>query len=138
VRGDLGPLLRESGLAFRVEPERVLWWTFAGGAVNHALRQGLMLQDGRLKIVADNFRLKIESAEGAVGDLREPLGRMASPSFWDDGENRQRLLASLPEYRLSKFQRALPSRFSMEMVHDHLLDIAGAIRFLESRVAPVA
>ncbi len=134
LRDDLGPLLRASGLAFRVEPAHVLWWTFAGGAVNHALRLGLMLQDSRLKIVADNFRLKIVSAEGAVGDLHEPLGRMASRSFWDDEENQRRLLAALPEYRLSKFQRALPSRFSIEMVRDHLLDVQGAIGFLRSRI----
>ncbi|MGB3491233.1 MAG: hypothetical protein WBA57_00790 [Elainellaceae cyanobacterium] len=36
-----------------------------------------------------------------------------------------------PEYRLSKFQQALPEQFALEMVQDYLLDIPAAVTFLQ-------
>jgi ATP-dependent Lhr-like helicase len=45
-------------------------------------------------------------------------------------ETQQALLARLPEYRLSKFQQALPDAFAVEMVGVYLLDVAGAAAFL--------
>jgi len=38
--------------------------------------------------------------------------------------------------RLSKFKRALPERWSMEMVGDYLLDVEGAIGFLTKPALP--
>jgi ATP-dependent Lhr-like helicase len=37
----------------------------------------------------------------------------------------------LPEYRLSKFQQALPDQFALEMVQNYLLDIPAAVVFLQ-------
>jgi ATP-dependent Lhr-like helicase len=36
----------------------------------------------------------------------------------------------LPAYRLSKFQRALPECYALEMVSNYLLDIPRAIQWL--------
>ena len=45
-------------------------------------------------------------------------------------ETQQALLARLPEYRLSKFQQALPDAFAVEMVGAYLLDVTGTVAFL--------
>lgn len=128
---DLAPMLRGKGLHLQVEPDRTLWWNFAGGRINHTIKYGLMLEFGaECRIVADNFKLKFEGMPGTVADLRAALGRMARSEFWEDEGNDARLLAMLPEYRLSKFQRALPARWSMEMVGAYLLDVEGAVNFL--------
>ena len=44
------------------------------------------------------------------------------------------LQGQLPEYRLSKFQLALPKKFALEMISDFLLDISGVIQFLRNNV----
>ena len=44
------------------------------------------------------------------------------------------LQGQLPEYRLSKFQLALPKRFALEIISDFLLDISGVIQFLRKNI----
>ena len=58
------------------------------------------------------------------------LDEMRSKAFWEAAETRKRLLAMVPEYRLSKFQRVLPERWQVEMVGGYLLDFGGTARFL--------
>ena len=57
---------------------------------------------------------------------------MQAEGFWSDERTRKNLLAKVPEYRLSKFQRALPPKFEVEMVGVYLLDFAGAGEFVEA------
>lgn len=133
LRADLGPLLRQSW-GLRSDQGRLHWWTFAGGAINQALKAGLLIRESGWKVAADNFKLKIEADHIPEGTLRDRVAALADSSFWDDPENQRRLLASLPEYRLSKFQRALPLRFSLEMIRDQVLDIRGAVSFAGSRL----
>lgn len=40
--------------------------------------------------------------------------------------------ANLPQYRLTKFQLALPADNSLEMIDDYLLDVSQTIIFLKS------
>ena len=47
------------------------------------------------------------------------------------------MLAMVPEYRLSKFQRLLPDRCQVEMVGAYLLDFEGTQATM-SKLAPVA
>lgn len=129
MRLEIGSTLRRRTFAHEVTPDGELLWTFAGGAINQTLKYGLAILRG-WNAAADNFRLKLPSDEVTLRSLEEALARLAEADFWEDPRTETRLLGMLPEYRLSKFQRALPPRFSMEMVKEYLLDIPGTLRFL--------
>ena len=64
--------------------------------------------------------------------IRAAIDRMSAPEFWKSGKTRSAILARIPEYRLSKFQRALPEWASAEMVGAYLLDFSGASSFLRT------
>lgn len=131
ARESLGHLRSERashrGLAVEVGPEDELVWTYAGGAINQTLKYGLTLLHG-WTVVSDNFRLRVRR-EGDLG-LEEGLQQLASPGVWQDPEFQQRLLRAMPEYRLSKFQEALPRERSLEVVQAYLLDIPGTLNYL--------
>jgi ATP-dependent Lhr-like helicase len=58
------------------------------------------------------------------------IDNMSRQAFWDDPETQEKLLTGLPNYRLSKFQPALPDQFAAEMVGRYLLDVDGVVGFL--------
>jgi ATP-dependent Lhr-like helicase len=131
ARDDLGAQLQKtSEQCIQYEPDRALWWTFAGGQINHTLKYGLQYGHD-WKIVADNFRLKIEGDSVGPATLGLALRDMRTQSFWDAPSLQRFILSELPEYRLSKFQQALPDQFALEMVRDYLLDIPAAVAFLQ-------
>ena len=78
---------------------------------------------------ADNFRLRFLE-EPPAAELQHALQELKRPDFWDARETQEKLLSSLPEYRLSKFQRALPHKYAIEMVRDYLIDIPRTLAFL--------
>ena len=89
---------------------------------------GDLIVDGELS-VADG------EAQGVMPRPAEGNGRfggvaMGEDGFWQDPVRQAAMLTQLPAYRLSKFQRALPTRYSVEMVGDYLLDIPNCLRFL--------
>ncbi len=45
----------------------------------------------------------------------------------------QYLLANLPNYRFSKFQQVLPSKYALELVQGYLLDIEGISKLTRDR-----
>lgn len=128
-RADLRPLLQD-GNSIQTEPDRALWWTFAGGQINQTLKYGLQFHHD-WKIVADNFRLKIEGDSVSSTTLSLAIAHLSDDAFWNDPSTKHFIFEQLPEYRLSKFQQALPESYSLEMVSDYLLDIAGAVLFLQ-------
>lgn len=128
-RNELKPLLKPSGLSLQFEPERAIWWTFAGGAINHTIKYGLQVHSDS-KIVADNFKLKIEGISSEINTLKLAIEEISKPEFWDSEVTQRSMLMNLPEYRLSKFQQALPNDFSLEMIQNYLLDISRTIKFL--------
>ena len=134
VREDLGPVLRGNGL--RTSPEapvpRLTWWNFAGGKVNFALRHGLLLLEPEWTVMADNRFLRVEGAAATASRFEARVAKLGVESFWSSSDTQARLLDALPEYRLSKFQRALPRRYAFEMIRDELLDIPGAINVCAS------
>ncbi len=132
MREDLGPLLARPAPHIIMEPERALWWTFAGGKINYTLKYGIETQSG-VKVIADNLRLRIESTALTFEYITELLKNMRRIAFWKDPVTAEKILQSLPKYRLSKFQRALPDAFAMEMVGRFLLDVEGTIHFLASQ-----
>ena len=133
-RADLGELLGRNTDHIVLEDKYVAWWTFAGGRINHTLKYALECKSG-IKVVADNFSLKI-SGKNAFGDsVRDALKEFRTQGYWQDLENRTKWLAKVPEYRLSKFQQALPPKFEVEMVGDYLLDFDGAGEFVRGERA---
>ncbi len=129
LRADLGRGLRHQRFGREGTPDGEFLWTYAGGAVNLTLKHGLQLLRGWTP-ASDNFRLKFASGQTTPEALDEALECLARPGFWEDPDLRTRLVAGLPEYRLSKFQRALPQRFALEMVERYLLDIPTTLEFL--------
>lgn len=129
-RDDLGELLRRS-MALQIDDGSVLWWTFAGGRINQTLKHAMEWSKG-WRIVADNFRLRVDGPGASDEAVRLAVGEMASTDFWTRPETGSALLSRLPEYRLSKFQDALPDTMAVEMVGNYLLDIAGARSFLDA------
>lgn len=129
LREDLGDLLRRTGTAIRVDDDGAHWYTFAGGRINHTLKYALQ-HLGHWKITADNFELRIE-ADATLGPaLDHALHQLADPTFWQRPAFRQALLTQLPNYRLSKFQQALPEELGMEVVGGYLLDVGGTATWL--------
>jgi ATP-dependent helicase Lhr and Lhr-like helicase len=108
-------ILNHSQLNISIEPERVFWWTFAGGQINHTLKYGIQVQQD-WKIVVDNFKLKIEGSELTTSLLRQIIADLSDDDFWQNSSTRSFIKANLPNYRLSKFQSALPANYSLEMV----------------------
>ena len=51
-------------------------------------------------------------------------------SFWHSHSTKQFILEQLSEYRLSKFQRALPEDYSLKLISNYLLNIPGSLQFL--------
>jgi ATP-dependent Lhr-like helicase len=130
-REDLGDLLRRRGNTIQVDADGgALWWTFAGGRINHTLKHALQWV-GDWKVVSDNFQLRIEGDGVTHATLDAAVRRMTAPGFWDSSETRQAILSKLPEYRLSKFQRVLPEALSVEMVGAYLLDVEATKEWLE-------
>ncbi|MFM2304157.1 MAG: hypothetical protein RLZZ135_1567 [Cyanobacteriota bacterium] len=130
-RQELSPVLASAKLSIEIEPERVLWWTFAGGQINHTLKYGIQVQQD-WKIVVDNFKLKIEGSGVTPQSLRQIIAVLRVNYFWEDSSTRSFIKVNLPNYRLSKFQSALPVDNSLEMVENYLLNISQAITFLKN------
>jgi ATP-dependent Lhr-like helicase len=88
---------------------------------------------GRWKVTPNNHYLEIKGSGLSHGALVEHLKGLRVPGFWSEPETRQKILALVPEYRLSKFQRVLPDALQVEMVGDYLVDFEGAAAFLGSK-----
>ena len=128
-RGDLGELLKKNADSLQQDEKGIMWWTFAGGRINHTLKYAIEWQKS-WKVVADNFSLRITGNGVSIRKVEYVIETLRSEGFWDAQETRKSLLAKVPEYRLSKFQQALPPRFEIEMVGDYLLDFEGSKRFV--------
>ena len=132
-RQELRSVLQHSGLNISIESDRLLWWTFAGGQINHTLKYGIQAQRD-WKIVADNFKLKIEGSGVTSHLLLQSISDLSTEDFWRDSSTRSFLSANLPNYRLSKFQSALPIEYSLEIVEYYLLDISQTSDFAKNAV----
>ncbi len=130
-REDFAGLLGPDRHALQGDQKSWRWWTFAGGWINQTLRHAISILTG-WKVVADSFRLRFEGEHITEGEVREAVGKLATPSIWDDLPFWFRVVANLPPYRLSKFQPALPAHYQMELVGTSLLDLAGTRAFLSA------
>jgi ATP-dependent Lhr-like helicase len=128
-RNDLGRLLRDVRDPLQADGSVVTWWTFAGGRINQTLKYALEWKGG-WKVVPDNFSLKVHGDGVGPGAVAQRLDTMRGAAFWHAATTRQKLRSLVPEYRLSKFQQALPDAWQTEMIGGYLLDFEGAARLL--------
>ena len=128
-RTDFRALVRRADHAVQVDDGAARWWTFAGGRINQTLKLALTQTTG-WKIVADNLHLRLEGNGITHGTVERAILDISAASFWTDLAVWERIIASLPPYRLSKFQPALPPRFQQEMIGRYLLDLEGTRTFL--------
>jgi ATP-dependent Lhr-like helicase len=128
---DLADLLRCSGRPIQLDAGVARWWTFAGGRVNHSLKYALEWLQG-WKVVPDNFLVSVRGDGITHETIRATIDRMSEPGFWESEKTRSAILARVPDYRLSKFQVALPEWAAGEMVGAYLLDFSGTRSFLSS------
>lgn len=133
-REDMADLLRRE-FAIQIDGGTALWWTFAGGRINYTLKYGLELAAG-WKVVADNFHLRVEGDGVSDEALRRHIRNFLAEEFWRDPVMRRSIRSRLPEYRLSKFQDALPDRLAVEVVRVYLLDFDGAESWLSRALGP--
>jgi ATP-dependent Lhr-like helicase len=132
-RDELGETLRRSALAVQFDSGKAHVWTFAGGRINQTLRY-IFASVGGFKVTLDNFQLRIEGDSITQNGVNDVIDRMREPEFWSDRSVWGAIVAALPEYRLSKFQRALPPQFAEEMVMNYLLDKEGARQLVETQL----
>jgi len=125
LRADLGSVLRAAGPAVQVNDEGyAIWWTYAGGRINHTLKYALEVSQG-WKVVAENFFVKIAGDGVNHTSIEAAVRELSAPGFWT--EERMRAIRSrIPPYRLSKFQDALPDAALGEMLGSVFIDSAGA------------
>lgn len=129
IQEELATLLQRDGHPIQLDGGVARWWTFAGGRVNHTLKYALEWLEG-WKVVPDNFLVRVQGDGITHETIRAAIDRMAAPEFWERGDTRSAILARIPEYRLSKFQPALPEWAAAEMVGAYLLDFIGTCSFL--------
>jgi len=114
-----------------VDDDEIRWWTFAGGRINGTLRYALNTLHGGWKIVPDNYLVKVRAEGLQEEEFREAVERMHEPAIWEDERLWGEVAASLPSYRLSKFQALMPLWVQREVVGAYLLDVEGARGWLE-------
>lgn len=129
ARGDLTDLLRSSPYPVQLESGIARWWTFGGGRINHTLKYALEWLEG-WRVVPDNFMVRIEGKGVTHETVRSAIAQMSEEGFWGREGTQTEILSRVPEYRLSKFQIALPQWAATEMVGGYLLDFEGAWRYL--------
>lgn len=133
-RKERGNILRAKGFSVEMVDGEEFFWTYAGGAVNATIKYGLALLFG-WTVRSDNFRLRVSRPHEAEQlTLLQGLEALADPATWKDAELQQRLRDAMPEYRLSKFQPALPPHRALEVVQAFLLDIPQTLHYLNERL----
>ncbi len=130
AREDLGELLRRRTLAIQAESGTATWWTFAGGRINTTMKYLLGITKS-WRVVSDNFLLRIEGDAVTHDAVTAEIDRIVAEQILSSTDTQRRLAAMLPEYRLSKFQAALPDLYAVEMVAGYFLDAGGAGAWLE-------
>ena len=110
--------------------DEMLWWTFAGGRINATLRYALEIFTGDWKVIPDNYCIRFRGENVSLGRVRSAIAELRSADFWENEKIWKDIAASLPSYRLSKFQSLMPSWIEREIVARYLLDVNGARRWL--------
>lgn len=126
---------RASHTDVEVDDGELRWWTFAGGRINATLRYALEAVGGDWKVVADNFCLKVRGE--TIDTRRFAEARARLDDVWEDERLWTGVAASLPSYRLSKFQPLMPDWVEREVLSRYLLDVAAARAWVAANNTPL-
>jgi ATP-dependent Lhr-like helicase len=132
-RDSLREVLNSPRGGVEFDPGEVRWWTFAGGRINATLRYALEAVCGDWKVVSDNFLIKVRAEDIDRRCFQDVLALLKEPEFWEDDRIWAGVAASLPNYRLSKFQPLMPPWVEREVIAGYLLDVGGAWRWISGR-----
>jgi ATP-dependent Lhr-like helicase len=127
-REDMRDVLATGGI--EIAPDEFRWWTFAGGRINATLRYALEAAGHGWKVIPDNFLVKVRGDHLDVQQFHDAVSRLKELEVWENKELWAGVGASLPNYRLSKFQPLMPPWIEREVVAGCLLDVAGTWRWL--------
>lgn len=111
-------------------PERITWWTFAGGGANALLAHMITHELGD-KVIATNTSIKLEGDAARSGvALRDTLRAWhdASRPTLEDAHR----FAEGSKQRISKFQICLPPALFAQLLVEKTVDVEGARRVVES------
>jgi len=70
--------------------------------------------------------LKLRGDDLTIAHFRQLLNMLGNDQVWNDAELWQSVTASLPGYRLSKFQPLMPDWVEQEVVADYVLNRGAA------------
>jgi len=114
--------------------DEIRWWTYAGGRINGTLRYAIEALGTEWKIVPDNYGLTIRGEGLTAHAFGAILDQIEDPEIWENEALWQNVAEMLPNYRLTKFQPLMPPWVEREVIAGHLLDVAGAWRWLSQAV----
>jgi len=109
------------------------WWTFAGGRINLTLRYAIAALEPDWTVMPDNYALKIRRIGDSGEWLASTTERLMQDDLWTDETLWTTIHASLPNYRLTKFQPLMPDWVERETLVNHLLDVPGTKQWLASQ-----
>jgi len=125
-------LFRSRG-GFDGDATELRWWTFAGGRINSTLRYALTALEPTWTVIPDNYAVKVRGSSDSGAWLAETIDRLSGDDFWTDDALWATIHASLPNYRLTKFQPLMPDWVERETIAKHLLDLEGTKAWLASQ-----
>ena len=128
MRGVLAP--GRSGI--QISDREIQWWTFVGGRINSTLRYALSAAEPGWSIIPDNYSITVRGDTLNMERFLAARRQFAGHEFWGNAEFWQGVAASLPSYRLSKFQPLMPPWVEQEVLAAYLLDVPGARRWLSA------
>ncbi len=132
-RARLSGVLSRSGV--EADGDEVRWWTFAGGRINSTLRYALQALQPDWKAIPDNLQVRIKGSAVTLEAVLEAIETLREVEFWENDALWREVAATLPGYRLSKFQMLMPPWMEREILAKFLLDLSGAWRFLAGDAA---
>ncbi|MBK1717211.1 DEAD/DEAH box helicase [Thiocystis violacea] len=116
--------------AIEVSDGELRWWTFAGGRINATLRYAIEVVAAEWTVIPSNFLIKIRGDDLNLQGFRSRIERLGDTAFWHDEGLWTDVAASLPNYRLSKFQPLMPPWVEQEVLAHSLLDVDGVRQWL--------
>ena len=114
-------LSRASG-GLETDEEETRWWTFAGGHINETLRYALTALAPGATVTADNYALHLAPGPLSGARFDDALKTLRDPTFWTSDEFWKHVAATLPAFRLSKFQPLMPPWVEREVLSAFLID----------------
>ena len=133
-RQTLAPLVSPKVGGIASNGNDVTWRTFAGGRINSTLRYALSSLEPGWTITPDNFSIRVRDQGLTEPHFKSVIRQLRSPDFWQDESVWQQVRASLPGYRLSKFQPLMPQWVEQEVLFDYLLDRPGTAAWVKDMV----